>query len=279
MASPRFSPRALRWGIRGGGLLVTALWAVQAMASLRTEDLFTAVAHLTGLLAGYGVVVMLLLIARVPAIEHGVGADRLARWHAWGGRYVLALCAAHALFALLGYAVAEEIDLTDATAELLRYPAGAAAVAGFGVLVVVGILSARRIRVRVSHETWRAAHTLMYVGAGLAFAHQLSGPDIAGSLLAAWVWSMLHTTVGVLLVWYRLVVPLRMALRHGLRVEEVRREAPDVVSVCVRGRDLAALRAEPGQFFRWRFLTRRLWRSALPFSLSAPVAAETSGSP
>ncbi|MFF2791755.1 hypothetical protein ACFVT6_34235 [Streptomyces sp. NPDC058049] len=31
------------------------------------------------------------------------------------------------------------------------------------------------------------------------------------------------------------------------------------------------LRAEPGQFLRWRFLQRRLWHTALPFSLSAPV--------
>ena len=36
------------------------------------------------------------------------------------------------------------------------------------------------------------------------------------------------------------------------------------------GQHLDELRAEPGQFFRWRFLTRETWRSAYPFSLSAP---------
>jgi ferredoxin-NADP reductase len=105
--------------------------------------------------------------------------------------------------------------------------------------------------------------------------HQLAGPDVAGSVLAVWLWSMAHASVAVLLVRYRVVVPVRQALRHGLRVAEVRDEGPDVVSVIVRGRDLDRLCAEPGQFFRWRFLSRRLWRTALPFSLSAPVRDDT----
>jgi ferredoxin-NADP reductase len=45
--------------------------------------------------------------------------------------------------------------------------------------------------------------------------------------------------------------------------------------VTIRGTGLERLCAEPGQFFRWRFLTRRLWRTALPFSLSAPVHDDT----
>ncbi len=51
------------------------------------------IAHITGLLAGYGVAVMLVLMFRVPALEHGVGADTLARWHTAGGRAILTLIA------------------------------------------------------------------------------------------------------------------------------------------------------------------------------------------
>ena len=98
---------------------------------------------------------------------------------------------------------------------------------------------------------------------------------MAGGVLTLWLWSMLHATVAVLLVWYRLVVPVRQALRHSLRVTEVRAEGPGVVSVVVQGIGLDELRAEPGQFFRWRFLQRRLWRTSLPFSLSAPVRDDT----
>jgi ferredoxin-NADP reductase len=65
------------------------------------------------------------------------------------------------------------------------------------------------------------------------------------------------------------IVPLRSAARHRFTVASVRPEAPGVVSVLVSGRDFGRLRAEPGQFFRWRFLSRELWRQSHPYSLSA----------
>jgi ferredoxin-NADP reductase len=59
-----------------------------------------------------------------------------------------------------------------------------------------------------------------------------------------------------------------------MRVAAVRREGPDVVSVYVTGRRLDELATAPGQFFRWRFLTRHLWWAANPYSLSAPPDGE-----
>ncbi|MFJ7203177.1 ferric reductase-like transmembrane domain-containing protein [Streptomyces sp. NPDC098789] len=255
-----------------GAALVVLLWAVQVHPSARLDALFATAAHLTGLLAGYGILVMLFLMARVPAVEHGVGADRLARWHALGGRHVLLLCFGHALFALLGYAVHGGLDVLTAARELLGYPALAAATAGTGLLVCVGVTSARAVRRRVSHETWRGVHLLVHLAAALAFVHQLAGPDLRP---VAWFWALAHTVVAVLLLWYRGVVPVRQALRHALRVLEVRSEGPGVVSVVMYGAHLDELRAEPGQFLRWRFLQRRLWYTALPFSLSAPVRGNT----
>ncbi|MEJ8644458.1 ferredoxin reductase family protein [Streptomyces sp. MS1.HAVA.3] len=194
----------VRGGMLGGAGVVTLLWAAQVRPSARPDALFATAAHLTGLLAGYGVLVLLFLMARVPAVEHGVGADRLARWHAFGGRYVLLLCFGHGLFALLGYAVHEGVDVVSAVRELLAYPALAAAAAGTVLLAAVGVTSARSVRRRVSHETWRGVHLLVYLAAALAFGHQLAGPDLAG---AGWFWALAHTAVAVLLVWYRAVVP------------------------------------------------------------------------
>ncbi|MEU4994876.1 ferredoxin reductase family protein [Streptomyces sp. NPDC021622] len=271
----RVSPAALRAGVVGGAVAVIALWAAQAEPSARLDVLFATGAHLTGLLAGYGILVMLFLMARVPAVEHGVGADRLARRHALGGRYVLSLCIGHALLALCGYAAHADTDLVDATLDLLGYPGLALATVGTALFVAVGVTSARAVRRRVPHETWRAVHLLTHIGAALAFVHQLAGPDVAGSVLTVWVWSLLHAVVAVLLVWYRVVVPVRQAFRHSLRVIDVRDEGPGVVSVVMQGIGLDGLRAEPGQFFRWRFLRRGLWRTALPFSLSAPVRDDT----
>ncbi|MFG3257872.1 ferric reductase-like transmembrane domain-containing protein [Streptomyces sp. NPDC048172] len=273
--TPRVPPRALAVALVLGGLAVVALWAVQARSSARLDAVFATAAHLTGLLAGYGVLVMLFLMARVPAVEHGVGADRLARWHARSGRSVVLLCVLHALLALCGYAAHTGTDLVTAAKALAGYPALAAATGGTVMMAALGASSARAVRARVSYEVWRSAHLLMYVAAGLAFVHQLSGPDIAGSPFVSWLWSLLHAAVAVLLVWYRAVVPVRQALRHALRVVDVRPEGPGVVSVTMRGRGVDALQAEAGQFFRWRFLAPRLWRTALPFSLSAPVRDDT----
>jgi ferredoxin-NADP reductase len=70
------------------------------------------------------------------------------------------------------------------------------------------------------------------------------------------------------LVVFRLLVPLVAALSYRLRVAEVVEEAPGVVSIRIEGRKLHRLKAQPGQFFLWRFLSwDRVW-TAHPFSLS-----------
>ena len=84
----------------------------------------------------------------------------------------------------------------------------------------------------------------------------------------------MYLTVLVLVLWYRVAVPLRSFRRHRLEVLGVKEEAPGVISVYIGGRRLDELDAEPGQFFRWRFLTRSLWWSSHPFSLSAAPGAD-----
>jgi ferredoxin-NADP reductase len=210
-------------------------------------------------------------MARIPALERGLGADRLSRWHAMGGRYVVSLAVAHTLLIIWGYAVAAHTGVLSQTATLLTsYPDVLMATVALGLLVAVGVASARAARRRLRYETWHFIHLYTYVAVALAFAHQFAtGADFASNAKARWFWSALYLAVGTLLVWYRLCVPIAAALRHRLRVVEVRREGRDVVSVYLTGRDLPALRAEPGQFYRWRFLTRGLWWAANPYSLSA----------
>lgn len=272
---PKVNARVFLRSVIAGGGLFTGLWAVQVQPSLQPAALLATGAHLAGLLAGYGMLVALLLMARVPAIERGVGADRLARWHAFGGRWVFGLSVAHTILALWGFAAFTGTGPAEATRGLVGYPALAAATAGILLLTAVGVVSARAIRKRIRYETWRSAHLLTYLGAAFVFPHELAGPDLAGVPVLAWVWTIAHAQVAVLLAWYRLIVPVRQALRHSLRVAGVFNEGPGVVSVYMVGREMDALQWEPGQFFRWRFMTRRLWRTTLPFSLSAPIWEDT----
>jgi ferredoxin-NADP reductase len=122
------------------------------------------------------------------------------------------------------------------------------------------------------YETWYYLHFYTYLAIALAFSHQFAtGADFMDNRSARIAWSTLYAVVGAAILWYRFITPLRQAVRHRLRVRQVVAEGPGVVSVVVGGRHLDELRAEAGQFFRLRFLTRDLWWASNPYSLSAAV--------
>lgn len=228
------------------------------------------VAHVSGMLAGYGAIVLVALMSRWPVIEQAVGADALTRWHARGGRLVLVLIVTHAIAAVVVWARLRGLDAWSATVEVVRMPGVAAAVVAVLLLLTVAGTSIRRARHKVRYETWHGIHLMSHVAVAAGFIHQLAGPDMAGNRVMQVGWSLLYTAVFGLVVHYRLLVPVRAAMRHRLRVEAVVPESAGTVSITVGGNRLDELGAQPGQYFRWRFLTPETWRSAHPFSLSAP---------
>ncbi|WP_312888740.1 ferredoxin reductase family protein [Nonomuraea rhodomycinica] len=254
-----------------GALAVVALWWRDTPYVAGADGWLTNGARVTGLLAGYALAVLIGLMARVPALEHGVGTDRLTRWHAMGGRYVVGLAVAHTLTVVWGYALADRTGVVDETVTMvLTFPDMLKATVAVLLLVGTGIVSARAARRRLRYETWYHLHFYTYLVAWLAFGHQLAtGAEFTGDAVARVAWYALYLGVAALVGWYRFLGPVRLWLRHRPRVAAVTREGPGVVSVHLTGRGLERLRAEPGQFFRWRFLTRDLWWSANPYSLSA----------
>ena len=159
------------------------------------------------------------------------------------------------------------------TWHVLRLPWLMAATVGTALFLAVAVLSVRAARRRVSYEAWHAVHLLVYLAVALSFVHQLAGPDLAGHRVLQVVWALLYVQVFALVLRHRVLTPLRNASRHRLRVVDVVPEAPGVVSIVIEGRHLDELQAESGQFFRWRFLAPDHWRTAHPFSLSAPPTA------
>jgi ferredoxin-NADP reductase/DMSO/TMAO reductase YedYZ heme-binding membrane subunit len=254
-----------------GVVAVLALWWKDTPPTTNRGELLTDAGDILGLLSGYGFVVLVALMARLPPLERGIGTDRLARWHAMGGRYVITLITGHVVFIVWGYAVSAHESVTSETATLLTaYPDVLMATVSFFLLLGIAAFSARAARRRLSYETWYYAHLYTYLAMALAFSHQFAvGPSFVSSVDARFTWSAMYITVAVLIVWYRVVTPLRMAARHRFTVMAVEPEAPGIVSVYISGRDLHRLGAEPGQFFRWRFLAGRLAWQSHPYSLSA----------
>src|SRR5580700_5975871 len=270
-APGRVSPRAVLVVIGIGALAVVALWWYSTPDVSGLGGWLTGAGEILGLLAGYGVVVLVALMARLPPLERGVGADRLARWHAMGGRYIVSLVVAHGLLILWGYAAEAHHNVVSETGVLLtEYPdVLMATVAGF-LLLGVGIVSMRAARRRMGYETWYYLHLYTYLAIALAFSHQFAvGASFINSLAARFWWSAMYLIVAALVLWYRLVVPVLAFYRHGFKVIGVKPEGPGVTSVYIGGAHLEELAAEPGQFFRWRFFTRSLWWSSHPYSLSA----------
>ncbi|MFR9795828.1 ferric reductase-like transmembrane domain-containing protein [Streptomyces sp. MS06] len=270
---PRRSPAVpllvLAWG---GAAAVLWLWWRDTPAVSGAADQLVNAGRMAGLLAGYVIALTIVQMARVPSLERRVGSDRVSRWHAATGRYALYLTAVHVALVLYGYAMQTHTGIVSQTVQVVtEYPDMGKAAVGTSVLLFVGLVSGGAVRRRMHYEVWYYLHLLTYVSVYLAFWHQLTaGSEFVGNAAARAAWSALYVTVAALVVWYRLLTPIRLNLRHRMRVESVVEEVPGVVSVLVRGRRLHRLGAESGQFFRWRFLARGLWWTANPYSLSAP---------
>ncbi|MFJ9349344.1 ferric reductase-like transmembrane domain-containing protein [Streptomyces sp. NPDC101237] len=281
------SPPAPRTATRPGVVARTGLYAVLAVNAAVVAWFFTragfasnALIVIGRLLGLYGALVMafqLVLVARLPWLDRRIGMDRLTSWHRWTGFALLWTLLGHVVFIAFGYAdgtdvgpVGEIVDLAGTTEGILR------AVVAFGVLLVVGAVSARSARRRLAYETWHFVHLYTYVAVVLAFTHQVAvGTTFTASPAATAYWYALWGAALGSVAVGRLLLPLWRNHRHRFRVSAVVPESDQVVSVYVTGRDLDELGARAGQFFLWRFLTKDRWWQANPFSLSAAPDGRT----
>jgi predicted ferric reductase len=237
-----------------------------------SAELVTSLARLTGLLGAYLALVQVLLLARIPWLDRVVGFDRLTVVHRWNGHACIDLVIAHTVLVIWGYALLDDVSLPDELRTLFAgdvYPGMITAAVGTALLVVVVATSIAVVRARLSYEWWYAVHLLAYAGIALAWFHQIpTGNDLALNETAANYWRALYVVTLAALILFRIAVPAVNAFRYRLRVAEVVREGPDVVSLRITGRGLDRIGARPGQFFLWRFLTRGRWWESHPFSLS-----------
>ncbi len=91
----------------GLGALAMVVWPyLNALRGPAPLQLPVVIAHVAGMLAGYGVVVLVGLMSRTPSLERGIGADRLSRWHSQGGRIVVGLVLVHAWAATVAWPTA-----------------------------------------------------------------------------------------------------------------------------------------------------------------------------
>ena len=282
----RRAPLPRSWPIRtsdivavlvGTGLLVVGMWVrhggLEPFAT--APGLATGLGQVTAIVGTYLALAQIVLMARVPFIDHVVGSDRLMAWHRWLGRGTVTLLVAHLIFTTLGWSMASGAGVIDEFLAMNGNWDILIATIGLGLLVMVALTSMAAIRRRVAYETWYGLHLYAYLGIALAFVHQITlGGDLVSDPLALWFWVGLYIVTFGLLIWYRVLTPIRISARHRLRVVAVVPEARNVVSVFLAGRDLDQLPVRAGQFFHVRFLRGGGWWRPHPFSVSAAPNGE-----
>src|SRR4051795_1669800 len=125
------------------GALTVGTWPLFVAASGPEAPPVAAVAHVTGMLAGYGVLVLLVLVSRWPALERGVGADVLARWHVGAARVVVGLVVLHAWGAITAWSQLTGAGWPLSAWQVLGMPALPAATAGTLLMLVAAAVSVR----------------------------------------------------------------------------------------------------------------------------------------
>ena len=238
--------------------------------------LVTAAGQLTALFGTYLVLIQLVLMSRSPWLDQVFGMDRLAAAHRWVGFGCVWLLVAHGILTPIGYALGDGSGVVDEAWTLVTtYPFVLWAVVGLGLFIAVAVSSMRAARRRLSYEAWHGIHLYAYLAVALTFAHQLVvGADFADDPIARLYWIGLYVATAATILVFRFGQPIRVSLRHRLRVANVVREAPGVVSIYLTGRELDRLAIRSGQYLVCRFLTRDGWWRGHPFSISAAPNGE-----
>jgi predicted ferric reductase len=230
----------------------------------------TSFGELTGMAGGFLVCIQILLIARVPWLEHAIGMDRLVAWHRTLGASVLFLIVTHVVTMIFGQQLtASQTPWTATFAVLTSYPDMLTALIGTCLFVAIGISSARVPREKLPYELWYWLHVAAYFAVFLTFLHQISaGVHFDANPVDRAAWIVLYLATASAVLTWRVILPVVAAWRHRLKVVAVVDEGGGITSVWLGGKRLHELGAVAGQFFLFRFLTFGHLLTAHPFSLS-----------
>ncbi len=254
-----------------GAIVASAIGSLSARVLHAPGGVEVAIGRFTGLIGAYLLLIMVVLVARLPALERLIGHPRLTKWHRWLSPWPLLLLIVHATASMIGYAKLQRTGLWhEFGVALSRYQGMVGAIVGLTLLLAVAAISIRAVRRRMSHEMWWQVHLLTYLALALSFSHQIAtGASFVHHPLARLAWTLLWlSTAGVVLA-CRVGLPVWRTAYHRLRVVRVVQESDHVVSLVVKGRRLERLAVSGGQYFQWRFMARGLWLHAHPYSISA----------
>lgn len=240
------------------------------LANIESLDWLAVANRLSALIGTSLLLVHLALVARVPWIEKTLGLDKLTGAHKRLGKPLLYVLLAHSLLAVVSYSEISNVNWLAGIFSLsFGYWELTLALAAIALMVVVVVSSIRISRRRLSYESWYLIHLLSYIAILSAIPHQINlGTDfLSQPLMQSW-FTLLYLFVFGNLIWFRILQPVVLSLRSGLKIIQVTPDRNRTTSLVIGGRKVSRFGAEAGQFFLVRVLNRKQWWRPHPFSVS-----------
>jgi predicted ferric reductase len=202
------------------------------------------------------------------ATTRAFGLRRVLALHRQAGVAVLVLVVAHV--AVLIADDPSRLTLLDSASAPPRARAGMAGLIGLGALAAT---SAWRRQLRLSYERWKALHlTLTVVVLAAAFAHLVWVDSYMSYPVVRWSTVALVVLTGAALFWSRVARPYTSATKP-YRVQAIKVERGDAVTLELRPEGHDGVRFAPGQFARLRHSSYAI--DDHPFSLSSSADASS----
>lgn len=214
---------------------------------------------------------MLLLAARIPAVDHSIGHDRAILRHRKLNVSMITLLTSHGVLLVLSTMTAASGGILGELWMLASVRDTALALASIALFALVGFTSAAVVRLKLPRELWHLVHLASYLAVLTAIPHQFSSGRVFAQGPARWYWAAVFLVCFVCLVRWRVLTPVITSLAQRLVVSRVQHIAPDVTCIEMTGRRLDDLDVRAGQFLSFRFLGPRLWFHSHPFSVSSAV--------
>lgn len=204
------------------------------------------------------------LVARFKAVAAPFGEDALVQFHRQVSYVALAFILAHPILLQVG-----GVDIV-ALFNLAQAPWRArCAIAATVLLLIVVATSVWRRRLRIRYEVWQLMHgALSVVVVGLALAHMLLVGHYLDSGWKQVLWVAMTVALVGLLVWVRVVAPIRR-MRRPWFIERVVPERGYAHTLTLAPLGHKGIRFAPGQF-GWLSVGRSPFAvTAHPFSFSS----------
>lgn len=271
-ARPRRRRGTLLLGTVIGG--TAAIWLVGGGLGQLADPggAWLVLGQISGIVAALAALVGLVLVARPTWLERTEGLDRLWSGHRTAGITTTVAVVVHLVASSIGMAGGSIARTWSQYLAMLSGSAWMVAASVSAVLfVVVATTSWRRVRRRMSYETWLGIHVVGYMAVLLGFAHQITlGTDFsANTPVGHWWWIAVFSVAAAIVLWSRLGGLLGATLTGRATIARVTPVAPQTFAIEMRASGRRVRRAVAGQFFLLRVLTGDLWWQAHPISLSA----------